>query len=103
MVDADDASNKMKADRDLDKWFQTMESLMVHHMEKMTERLDLLESKFAAEGGQQQMVNVESPKFTDVVKRALQEEKKQGVVINDRGSVKTVENQNVLSEVKAWL
>ena len=95
-TDADDAANKKRADKDLDERFQTMESLMVQHMKKLDERLDQLEGKFAAEGHQPQMVNVESPKFTDVVKRALQDEKQQGVIVNDRGSVKTVENQNVL-------
>ena len=82
----------------MDELKQDVTSMMAQHMQKLGERLDVMEGKcsaFAA-GSQPPVLNVETPSFADVVRKTLQEGKESKVIVNDRGSEKTIENQDVL-------
>ena len=96
VIDADDTISRKAASGEIEKKFQNIESLVSASMLKLGERLDHLEQKYESASPSPQVSNAQPENFAEIVKRALNEEKNPGVVVNDRGHSRTVENQNVL-------
>ena len=96
VVDADDAISKKKADSETEKRLQNIESLVSNSMQKLGERLDILEKKCVTTSLPSQKPDIEPVTFAEIVRKTLQEEKESGVVVNDHGRTKTIEHQNVL-------
>ena len=96
VVDADENVGRGAYSRELEKKFQSMEVSLLESMEKLGERLDLLEQKPGPDNLPSQVAEAQQQSFVDIVKKALEEKKEPCVVVKDHGQSRTVEDQNVL-------